>query len=177
MNLHVGGVIKRMATGTSIIEMQYEEPSFVLYIGHPGITNEEVYEIQHGDVQMALSIINGEALFFLFATGKMPWADAPFEPNLAGPQERMEPFEDGTGVPVVIVAVDTNNGMVKAMRIISLTTKMSNRLVAFYNRRRSEPFDRMRYHKLVNAIYNAYSSSEQMLSTVNPEMLIIIAGA
>lgn len=172
--ISVGQKISNLATGNINIQITYRDPHWELIVGFPGITKDEIREIQYGTFLAAPVVIDG-VLFWLSKFGDIPWSDCPFEPRLASESAKYNHFEDGEGAPMSIMAVDTNTGEIKAIRIVGLTHTISN-----YMSDHSEktlhlgPLDRKGYYDLLEHIYAKYQQSDEMLSLVDPAHVICI---
>ena len=171
----IGDVIPQLKTGCDLVQMGYTDGLWELRIGFPSITNEEVRELQFGNFQMAVSCIE-ESIFFLFKIGDYPWFDAPYEPRLVSPlPEFLLDFGKGTGAPLLLLAVDTNTGILKGMRMLGLGAVLTQRLhstCSSFSHKGS--LDIEDYHARLKRIYEQYASSDEMLKTVSPADVFLL---
>lgn len=168
--LYVGQYIPEYRTGGNDMRMQFLDPTWVLAVGFPGITKEEIEEIRFGDLKLGYTVID-DALFFLFKFGDIPWADAPYEPLLtAKPLNYYELDEPGKGATLTVLAVDTNTGEIKAMRVCGIGHMQTNNLHRLCREKdKQRPFtakDKAAYSKCVDMVYEKYQTSEEMLKTM-----------
>ena len=170
MNIYsIGDVIPQLKTGSTLVQMAFDGSLWELRIGFPAIAQEEINELQIGDVNMAIANIK-ETLFCLFSIGRIPWCDAPYEPRLLNtPLEYPTEYAEGTGAPLLILTVDSATGVLKGMRMVSIGHKLTQRLhsiCAKLNEKR--PLDVGSYDRRVDEIYAQYPSSLDLLHPVQP---------
>lgn len=165
----VGRPIPRLKTGTVVIQMHYKDPFWELAVAYPDMTEEEVNELREGSFRMAITTID-ECLFFLFSVGRIPWADAPYEPRITSePMNYRLDFPEGEGVPLVLLIVDSNTGCLKGMRVMGLGNLLSHRIHTICrNLDRQRPLSKEKYSETVRQIYKRFPQSKDMLKTVNP---------
>lgn len=163
---HVGQRYPNWATGGDIVQADFGDGLWTLTIGFPGITPEEIQNIQLGHAQFAFADVE-DCLFLLVKFGAFDWMDAPYEPRLyPEPQEYIN-FEHGDGAPLLVFSVDTNTGELKAMRILGLGNVLSNRLHAVCREKDARrPLDTEAYSKKVSQLYRRFPSSAQLLNKV-----------
>ena len=174
--LTVGRDYEKFRTNSTGIRLEYDEAVWTLVVGFPDITPEEVYNFQNGAMSFAFTVID-DAIFFLAKFGAIPWTDAPFEPRLY-PNEReyVSEFEQGTGAPLVVLITDSASGRLMAIRTVGLGNIISSNLANECKRlQRVQPFEAEAYSRKVLDIYERYPLSEEMLRTVKPINMFVIA--
>lgn len=174
----VGDVIPQLRTGSTLVQMAFDGSLWELRIGFPSITQEEIDELQTGDVNMAIANIE-ETLFCLLSIGRVPWCDAPYEPRLLDtPLEYPTDYADGTGAPLLILIVDSSNGILKGMRMVSIGYELTLRLHAICTElNKKRPFDANAYHRRIDGIYAKCPSSLDILRRAKPaDMARLING-
>ena len=174
--ISVGQRIPQYATGDTMIRLNYTGITWVMVVGFPGITQEEVQEVRFGSFKAAAQDFNG-ILFFFAAFGQIPWCDASYEPRL-NPEITEYPLYDmagDDGAPLTVLAVDTLTGEIKAIRMIGLGSNISNIMSVVCNKALEEPFDEQEYRSLVQKVYREYPTTAAMLKRVRPESLFVVA--
>lgn len=172
--LYKGQIIPELKTGSTMIQLNYRDPYWELTIGFPDMTKEELSEIENGDFFAAFVNVD-DALFLVFAVGRIPLADTPFEPRLTSPFPSFHDYKDGEGAPFVIVAADTFTGEVKHLRIIGLGTAISNDMTKKCNALKEKPFNQKEYAKKLNKIYAKYEQSKRLLQFADKEKVFLLA--
>lgn len=175
---YVGQEIQKFKTGVTHMQIHYADPCWTLVVGFPGITQQELDEIQAGDLQIGFTVISGD-LFFLYKLGQIPWADTPYEPRLTQePMDYFEPDGPGLGASVIVMAVDTSTGVIKGMRMCAIGYGQTCRLHQFCREKdKQRPFtaaDLAAYHSRVEETYRKHPTSEAMLRTMNPNNFFAI---
>ena len=108
-----------------MIRADYNSATWTLTIGFPGITKQEIDELQTGDVRFTFTLENG-TVFLLFKIGAFDWMNASFAPGLN--EQIYHKFPDGKGAPLTIFIVDTSCGKLEGIRVLGMGTKLSNKL-------------------------------------------------
>jgi len=110
----------------SLIRSDYNSLTWMLTIGFPDITEQEIEELQSGSVSFAFTVINN-TIFLLFKFGRFEWMDTPYEPRL-NPESTYVSFPEGTGAALTLLIVDSANGELKGMRTLGMGNALSNNL-------------------------------------------------
>ena len=177
--LSVGQCYPRYANGLDVfVQLHFRDSFWQLDIGMRDIRQEEIREIQYGDLSIAFAEIN-HCLFVVFKFGKMEWCDTPYEPRLHNKTFDFRSFEPGTGAPLMVCIADTATGEIRAMRQIGLGSVVSNELHSACRRLQEEerPFDEQSYRWMVQKTYSRYKSSDMMLKTIKPGHVWILTKA
>ena len=156
-------------------QIEFCDSFWQVAVGFPYITSKEVHDFQYGAVTMSYAVIDG-CLFFLFKFGAQNWMDAPYEPRFCGKKFDFYKFEQGMGAILNVIVVDNATGEVKAIRTLGLGNILSNHLHESCKALQSkEDFNIATYRKTVEAIYGRFPLSGDMLKTIRPEDIFIIA--
>jgi len=84
--------------------------------------------------------------------------DAPYSPHI-GEDYEPEYIEEGKGLILSALLIDSSTKIVKSMRVLTLSNKFSKRLNQVYEKYRAEPFDYEIYKKQVSEINKRYPST------------------
>lgn len=175
-NYQVGRKYPEWATKGDIIQMNYQDGFWNFIIGFPGITLEEVKNVQLGHAQFAFADID-DCLFLLTKFGDFDWMDAPYEPRLYSEPQEYTSFAQGEGAPFFVFSVDTNTGELKAIRALGLGNVLSNRLHAVCREKDTRrPLDKEVYHAKISRLYQRYRSSAAFLSKAKPTDIFMLIG-
>lgn len=173
----VGDVYEEFKTGDMLAIIDYMEGSgWLLAVGYPNMTDQEVVMFSSSTLQSAFTVIN-DRLFLLAKFGSFPWLDTPFEPARYPNPQNYPYFEDGKGINLTVLVVNTATGMVRHIRVVGLSNPMSNHLHAVCRDmdKRHRPFDNLVYEREVKEIYDRYPSSDAMLRSAKKEDITILA--
>lgn len=77
----VGSFYQEFIHPDNLIRADYNGTAWTLTIGFPGITDQEINELQSGDMRATFTVIN-DSLFILTKIGAFDWFDFPYEPRL-----------------------------------------------------------------------------------------------
>lgn len=170
----VGKKYERWATGENFIQAHYDGIAWQFVIGFPDISDAELKNINDGSIGASFVTTEG-CLFLLLKVGDIPWCDAPYEPRLE-PDDLFYPrYNPGTGIPLMIMGVDTTNGELKALRVVGLGHVLSQKLhQTCRDIKKKKDFSLPKYDSKLQSIYQKYPVSEAFLSLVEPGNIYIL---
>lgn len=126
-------------------------------------TPSEIRDVGKGEAQFAL-YVERSLIIMLYKFGKsIPWSDAPFSIHLVPADQRILPppvTGDYDGALLHILLVDASNGILKAMRALSLSAEFTTALHHAITEQAKMPFSQAAYNKELNGLYAGYSSDE-----------------
>lgn len=155
------------------IQLHYRDNYWEMLVALHGITREEVKNLQYGNLQFALTVID-DCLFLLMKAGQFEWMDFPFEPRLHHRKFEFYDFAQGEGAPLHMFIADGKTGKLMAMRAVGLGNSISNALSQKCRELQEKPFDEMLYRQKVDKIYRKYPSSAAMLKTVKSSDIFML---
>ncbi len=136
---------------------------FTLYLFLPKITEKEADSIRTGKFKFALTEIS-DTLFFLYEfKNEIAISDAPFHFGLYS-DDRINSFPDISGetegLALNIIAVDSMTGIVKALRLIGLGTKFSEKLINICQKQSKEVVDPSLYGENIKSVQSRYNAKD-----------------
>jgi|SRR5579875_3419530 len=143
--------------------LDYNENGFTLYYFMSNITPTEAEGFKRGKYKFALTLMS-DILFFLseFKPG-LNLSDTPFHFGLYK-DNRIEylPKEiaEGEGLSLQIVAVDSTTGIVKALRMIGLSTKFSQKLIDICIEQSKQNVDEEKFGADLFRIQHSYTAKK-----------------
>lgn len=145
--------------------LDYDSSGFLLRIFLPHITEEEQRGLQAGRYRIALTDRKG-ILFFLseFKPG-INLSDTPFHFGLYEDREERAKYlpnidQDGKGIALTVIAVDTADNIVKSLRLIGLSTALSRKLIGICKQQAAETIDRDQYFVKLKQIQQQYTAKQ-----------------
>lgn len=130
----------------------------VLFFNHP--SQEEVNAVATGEATFAITFERG-ILFFCFQFGRViDWSDAPYTWHMVPSDQQVPPPELGDleRSLLTIVLVDSTTGIIKALRVVTLSHQMSAKLFEDINAQRRLSFDQAQYDATLAALTSRYTS-------------------
>ena len=125
---------------------------YIMAIASP--TTEEIESFRNKPAKIGL-VLNSPVAFILADVGAF-MIDAPYSPHL-GTGCLLEEFSEGLGLPLNCILVDSKTSIIKALRILGLSQKLSNKLVKFCQSAKDDAFDHAAYKNKIQSIYQHYS--------------------
>lgn len=119
-------VCEPCATDTIQFDIQDDGALFVAKLGRP--TNEEVQEFKKGKPQFKFLQLDG-VIYVLAKYGSLEWMEAPFHRDAAINTTKLPNPQDGEGLSLHIMLIDASTGVLKAQRLIGLSTQFTKKLV------------------------------------------------
>lgn len=141
--------------------MEYNEKDglvFCIFFQNP--SESEKLEISTpNDFEIRFSDFEGIG-FFSIKIGDLPWGDCAFTPNLYPyPLSFPEP-EEGKGLTLKLLLIDSATGTLDYMRVIGLGERFSTRFCEWCKESLKHNISRQYYDKTVKRIYQNYSQEE-----------------
>lgn len=154
---------------------EYRKDGLWIILFFNRITKKEMKNFIKGDVQLAL-YQSGPIIFILAEiTGCLSWSDIPYTIHMVKDEAKPEIlskiiFKEGQGIPVYLVLVEGNSGIVKAMRMIRAETEFSNTMVDLTRRQALSLFNQSDYDDHLRYIQQE-KSAEDMLEEAKGRFL------
>lgn len=118
--------------------------------------------INVGEGQYQARLLEFKGIFFVLQKfGNLPWHDSPYTPNIGA--NAIDFFKKEVpigGYPLTIYLVDESNGILKAMRTISLSPSFSQQLRKMVLPLENSKFDRNKYRMDLQTIYANYPTTQ-----------------
>lgn len=133
----------------------------VLFYNQPD--SKEVTDIKNGVSQFAITP-KEDVIFFCYKFGDAKWSDAPFSIHLVPEAERSLPsvLTDTEVMLLTTILVDASNGIVKAIRVQSLSNNFSQTLHRLIREQAAKPFPGHEAYDQIIAVYCARNDSRQI---------------
>ena len=130
-----------------------------LVIIKAGIAGQEVENMEHGSVKLGL-YIDGPIIFLLFKFGTSSWNDAPYSWHTVPRDLRAYPVEVADAGTLTVTLVDSEDGLVRAVRTVALTPEFADTLNEAITIQANGSFNGLSYAKHINSVYNQYTSED-----------------
>lgn len=130
-----------------------------------GLGDETVKAVRKGRLRIGL-LVRQPMIFFLFEIeGACNWSDAPYSYHLTEPTERQLPQrpQAGSGLLLNTTLVECETGIIRALRVDSLSHELSTQLVDAAATQAKAPIDRAEYDLALNSLYRRYPNTQAML--------------
>lgn len=143
--------------------LEYDQSGFTLYYFMPNMTITETQGLKTGKYKFAITEMAGTMFLLSEFKPGLNLSDTPFHFGLYKdgrinylPKE----IQDGQGLSLMVVAVDSATGIVKVLRQIGLSTQFSRKLIEICVRQASEPVNEMEYNMNIMRIQNSYQAKD-----------------
>lgn len=149
-------------TWPEVVQYNYRggEHELVLFFNQP--TAAEISDIRRGRAEFAL-YISGKQIVMLYRFGQsIPWSDAPYSIHLVPFEQRTLPPETGPEEHALlqIILVDAGTGIIKAMRVVSMSPDFTQTLHNAIRKQFDQPFTRSAYNGELEKLFARYSSAD-----------------
>lgn len=84
-------------------------------------TKKEINQFKTGKYKFKFALHNG-VVWVLFKAGNLNWMDTPYHAKLSLQLSHFEEPEEGEGLGINVIFLDASNGLIHAIRLVSLTT-------------------------------------------------------
>lgn len=135
-----------------------------LLLAFRNVTAQERRAVKANPAQFALFVENTQILLLYHFEGGVPWSDAPFTANKLPQEEQpLLELEDGQHVLFPVLLLEATTGIIKAIRILSLSTDFMRPLYAAIQQQLAQPFDQAQYDSELARLYTRYPQSALMV--------------
>jgi hypothetical protein len=134
------------------------EHELLLFFNKP--TPDEINAVRVGEAEFAL-FVERSLIILLFKFGDgIPWSDAPYSIHLIPKEKRKEAPEttDTQYALLHIVLVDASNGVINALRVISMPPEFTQALHRAINAQLNMIFTSSAYNGELENLFERYSS-------------------
>ena len=161
MKFEVGQVIPQLKGTGDSVRFGMSDAGAELLVCFRSPTEAEIQTIKKGPIRFGM-FTKENIIFILVKFGSMPWMDAPFHVGLAKGLTHLQDIEEGQGYGCTIIFVDSNTGIIKALRYVGLSTEYSKRLKDNIEEQMNEAFDKALYDAKLADIMRAYTTKDMV---------------
>ena len=142
-------------------EYNYRSGTHELRLFLRDATDEEISAVESGEAEFAFAYEQPDILMFLFRFGRvLTWSDAPYTPHLVPEAQRTEPpaLAADERALLTIILIDAHSGIVKAIRVVSLSSQMSAKLHAHIQRQFAALWNEAAYDAGLKSVQARFTS-------------------
>ncbi len=141
----------------------YDMSGHWLYYLFSSPSGVERSSIQRGDAQFGL-YVHGPVLFLLHQFGDMPWNDASYCWWHVAEEDRAIPeISDSLHALLKVVMVDTDNGLVVALRALTFSAEFTKRLHEAIRYQAEHQWNANHQERLVSQVYSKFTTNDLVL--------------
>jgi hypothetical protein len=147
-------------------QYQYRSGTHELLLFLESPDAREVDDVARGEARFGL-LVHGTAIFFLYSFGGGPWSDAPFSIHLVPAAERKLPDvlrSDATRAVLQVILVDASTGIVRALRLVSLSPEFTLELHSAIVAQAAQPADPAAHDRAIEAAYRRFPDTKAMVA-------------
>lgn len=146
--------------GSEGCHYSYESSGHWLHYLYSNPSSEEISSLQSGEANFGL-YIRGPVLFLLHQFGRMAWNDASYSWWLLSEEcRRIPPLADYLHAFLKVVMVDTETGVIKALRALTFSAQFTHCLHKAIVDQIRNPWSKESYEKTILSIYSKYSTMD-----------------
>lgn len=158
----VGQLLKQGTTkypeGTKF-DIQRDGAVLFIFFNEP--TVQEIEFIKNGKAKLGIWE-KDNIIFFLSKFGDLSWMDAPYTVHLSPIHLELEYPQEGLGYALHIILVDAKTGIIKAMRLIGLSTRLSTTLYKYIKKQTESTFNQSYYDIILSRTYQNYTTNDMV---------------
>lgn len=136
----------------------------ILFYGSP--SKGEVYAARKGTAEFALALPSPQVIILAHRFGDdLPWSDSPYSWHLVPERERDLPsadLEQSMRAQLRVVLVDAATGIVRALRLLTLSPAFTRALHAAIREQAALPFDG--YDRALREAYARHPSTDSLVA-------------
>ena len=144
-------------------EYRYFNGNHLLQICVASPSSKEIEAFSEGAVRIGLYVEHGVIFFIFKLEGVMAWSDQAFSIHLVHQANQEIPaVETGKRIGLSLVLVDANNGLVSALRFVTLSPHYSQVFYRELRRQAAEPFNIDNHNRSINLVYKTHPESRSL---------------
>ena len=128
-----------------------------------------IHSVQNEEVVFGLFEIE-RTLFILAKFGRLPWQASYYNWRINAPVLRPDPWHDlgrlKNGIAVSVCLVNASNGIVEALRSVTLSHEFSRAFLEKVSDQTKRPFDPWRHAEIVDEVLDGFAKGVNMMSDV-----------
>jgi hypothetical protein len=138
----------------------YDISGHLLHYLYRNPSTIEVSSVQRGKARFGL-YIHGPVIFLLHQFGEMLWNDAPYSWWLVSDDSRKLPDNsDNLHALLKVVLVDSNTGLVSALRALTFSPAFTNRLHQAIRAQSEKPWSQSEHDSAIREVYSRFSTED-----------------
>lgn len=145
------------------VQYNYRSGGHELVLFYRRPTASEILAVRREPAEFALAV-HEDVIFFLATFGPNHWEDSPFSIHLVPEEQRTLPpteLTPETRVLLPVTLVDASNGIVRAMRQLTLSPAFTAKLYERLRAQAARPFPgQVRYDQQIAYYYRRYNSGQ-----------------
>lgn len=168
--LTVGKIYPEWQTKQDGFRLEWGDAGFILCAMLNGISAEEKEQFAPQKKLTVRYTVIGDVCYFTFMFGDMPWADCPFSPALyrnLGKNTTFPDIEDGQGLALTVLLIDTGTGELCRVRLIGLGHDFSVQWQEWAKKAAEKPLSFEEYSRQIDETYREYASVDLALKGGN----------
>lgn len=144
-------------------ELRYASGLFLLQLCFPSPPEREIKAFSEGAMHIAL-YCEQNVIFFCFRINNcMDWSDQAFSIQLIHEEDRDIPDTGNAYVPLSLVLVDADTGIIRALRMVTMTPLFASAFKKRLQIQKDTPFSREEHFATVERIYRRYPTSRHIV--------------
>lgn len=92
--------------------------------------------------------------------GDLNWMDMPYTPHKSKHLTHLEIPEEGYGISLTLILIDTSSGKIENLRLLGLSTDFSRKLMGAIMEEKMKDFDDNNFNRNINCLLNKYTTKE-----------------
>lgn len=155
-------------------DFNYRSNTLELRLMFDKLTHSDIRAIRRGPATFAFTVID-DIVFFLFEFGRAcPWSDNSYSIHLVPENERTIPPELAPGEQAVltIILISAEDGIIRALRQISLVHDFSKALYDSIREQAHKPFTQAEHDRQIAAAYRRYPRTEALVRTAKASCIV-----
>lgn len=138
--------------------------TLTLCVGNP--TSNEICAVQKQEAVFGL-LLRERTLFILAKFGRLPWTASYYNWWINAPVMRPDPWLDlqgiNSGISVSVCLVNASNGILAALRAVTLSHEFSRALLESVVAQTKPPFDPWRHAEVVDEVFEGFATGVNMM--------------
>jgi len=136
----------------------------MLIVTLPNLTQCEIEAARKGRIELALYDHPPVIFVLCRINGLLGWSDCPFSVGLCRQAiDLSTPIEDGQGLGLQIVLVESTTGVVHALRLVGTSTEFARELRAAMVKQTMRPFSPVEYGQAIVDVYTTHTSKQLLM--------------
>lgn len=142
-------------------QIDLNDTGLVLTMYFHGPSESEIKSVREGKFTIGFKKLDS-VIFVSIKLGEIPHQTCPYTVHLSKNLSNIKYPNDGEGLPIQIFLINSDTGILEAMRVIGLSTKFSKELLDTVSNQSLEEFDVGKYQDDINANYKKYDDATFM---------------
>lgn len=156
----VGKTVEDFKNNVEGVNFDINDNGATMLVFFQNPTEEEIEQFKSGNNFEIRFTELYDVIMITVKIGNLNWMDAPYSPHLSKNLKKFQIPNEGQGLALTLVLVDSATGEIKNLRLLSLSERFTRRFLGTIMEQKTKEFDEYKYNNSINKIFTTYQTNQ-----------------